>query len=183
MLGEEKLRTIEEITNQLIGHPESEPFRLPIDWKLFGWKDYPELIPHPMDLGSIKRRVQRKEYRSESEWVEDVNQVFDNCRAYFQDYSKTAKFGTSVEAFWHKALERHAGLKSLLEKEASKKEVLKELGEICRNKAGSLDKVVELIKGQAPAAVKTNSEEVVVNFETVPLAMLKNLRRQARTFA
>jgi hypothetical protein len=41
-----------------------EPFRVPVDWKGMGLFDYPTLIKKPMDLGSVKRNISARKYKS-----------------------------------------------------------------------------------------------------------------------
>ena len=42
----------------------TEPFRVPVDWKGMGLFDYPTLIKKPMDLGSVKRNINARKYKS-----------------------------------------------------------------------------------------------------------------------
>ncbi len=41
-----------------ISRPESLPFRVPVDWKGLGLTDYPKIIKKPMDLGTIKKKIE-----------------------------------------------------------------------------------------------------------------------------
>ena len=45
-------------------HIRIEPFRVPVDWKGMGLFDYPTLIKKPMDLGSVKRNISARKYKS-----------------------------------------------------------------------------------------------------------------------
>jgi Bromodomain len=38
------------------------PFREPVDWKSLGLYDYPQIIKHPMDLGTVKKKLKAKSY-------------------------------------------------------------------------------------------------------------------------
>ena len=49
-----------------------EPFRAPVDWKSLGLFDYPQLIKKPMDLGKIKRKLEKEEYKSIYDAAEDT---------------------------------------------------------------------------------------------------------------
>ena len=37
--------------------PDAEPFSSPVDWKELELKDYPDIIKHPMDLGTLKNNL------------------------------------------------------------------------------------------------------------------------------
>ena len=45
-------------------HTTKEPFRVPVDWKGMGLFDYPTLIKKPMDLGTVKRNINARKYKS-----------------------------------------------------------------------------------------------------------------------
>lgn len=37
--------------------PDAEAFLEPVDWDAFGLSDYPEIITHPMDLGTVQVKL------------------------------------------------------------------------------------------------------------------------------
>ena len=39
------------------------PFLEPVDWQTHGLKDYPKVIKHPMDLGTVATRLKMREYK------------------------------------------------------------------------------------------------------------------------
>ena len=51
-------RILAEIFNDY----RSEEFRQPVDWNYLKLFDYPVIIKQPMDLGSIRRKLQNNEY-------------------------------------------------------------------------------------------------------------------------
>ena len=48
-----------------------------------GVPDYFDKIKRPMDLGTMKAKMDRKEYTSEEEFLQDVRQIFENCYTYW----------------------------------------------------------------------------------------------------
>ncbi len=48
----------------------------------FCFKDYHKIIKQPMDMGSIKKRLENNYYRSASECLQDFNTMFTNCYIY-----------------------------------------------------------------------------------------------------
>ncbi|XP_021349026.1 bromodomain-containing protein 3-like isoform X3 [Mizuhopecten yessoensis] len=58
------------------------PFYKPVDATLLGLHDYHEIIKKPMDLGSIKRKLETREYSCPSEFAEDLRLIFTNCYRY-----------------------------------------------------------------------------------------------------
>lgn len=58
------------------------PFYKPVDAELLGLHDYHEIIKKPMDLGTVKRKMDTREYRSAQEFAQDVRLIFTNCYKY-----------------------------------------------------------------------------------------------------
>ncbi|KAI1431636.1 putative Bromodomain testis-specific protein [Xylaria sp. CBS 124048] len=48
-----------------------------------GVPDYLEKIHNPMDLGTIKKKMDRAEYQTAEEFEQDVKQIFENCYIYW----------------------------------------------------------------------------------------------------
>ena len=44
--------------------------------------DYHKIIKHPMDFGTIKKRLENNYYWSAKECIKDFNTVFTNCYVY-----------------------------------------------------------------------------------------------------
>ncbi|CCT64033.1 related to RING3 kinase [Fusarium fujikuroi] len=60
------------------------PFRDAVEPVEDGVPDYFEKVKRPMDLTTIKAKMDRKEYNSDEEFVADVRQIFDNCFTYWK---------------------------------------------------------------------------------------------------
>lgn len=58
------------------------PFYKPVDAQLLGLTDYHEVIKHPMDLGTVKQKMDNHEYKTPDEFASDVRLVFTNCYKY-----------------------------------------------------------------------------------------------------
>jgi hypothetical protein len=58
-----------------------------------------------MDLGTIKDKMERKEYTSEDEFAADVRQIFENCYAY---WSSKDPMWTTCEKFQKTFEEKYA---------------------------------------------------------------------------
>ncbi|XP_077427299.1 bromodomain-containing protein 4-like isoform X2 [Vanacampus margaritifer] len=60
----------------------SWPFHLPVDAKALGLHDYYDIIKHPMDLSTIKKKLDNRQYRDPQEFSADVRLMFSNCYKY-----------------------------------------------------------------------------------------------------
>lgn len=58
------------------------PFYKPVDAELLGLHDYHDIIKKPMDLGTVKRKMDNREYKSANEFAADVRLIFTNCYKY-----------------------------------------------------------------------------------------------------
>ncbi|KAI1407047.1 putative Bromodomain testis-specific protein [Hypoxylon sp. FL1857] len=63
------------------------PFREPVRPVEDGVPDYLEKIKKPMDLSTIKAKMDRREYQDEQEFLTDVRQIFTNCYTYHKEGS------------------------------------------------------------------------------------------------
>lgn len=83
----ESLKRMAKIINNLIARSDAIPFREPVDWKGLELFDYPKLIKRPMDLGTIKKKLDKGKYSDASECADDVRLVWRNCMIYNADGS------------------------------------------------------------------------------------------------
>uniref|UniRef100_A0A8C7XF34 Bromodomain-containing protein 2 n=1 Tax=Oryzias sinensis TaxID=183150 RepID=A0A8C7XF34_9TELE len=58
------------------------PFYKPVDAVSLGLHDYHEIIKCPMDLSTIKRKMDGREYREAQQFSADVRLMFSNCYKY-----------------------------------------------------------------------------------------------------
>ncbi|XP_036901425.1 bromodomain testis-specific protein [Sturnira hondurensis] len=63
-------------------HSFSWPFQKPVDAAKLKLPDYYTIIKNPMDLSTIKKRLEHKYYVQASECIEDFNTMFSNCYLY-----------------------------------------------------------------------------------------------------
>lgn len=59
-------------------------FTEPVDHVALGLPDYPSIVKHPMDLGTVAKKLENNEYDlgGPSQFVTDVQLTFHNCLAY-----------------------------------------------------------------------------------------------------
>ncbi|XP_035108017.1 bromodomain testis-specific protein isoform X1 [Callithrix jacchus] len=70
------------ILKDLWKHDFSWPFQRPVDAVKLKLPDYYTIIKNPMDLNTIKKRLENKYYVKASECIEDFNTMFSNCYLY-----------------------------------------------------------------------------------------------------
>ncbi|XP_053195353.1 bromodomain-containing protein 3a [Scomber japonicus] len=70
------------VIKSLWRHHFAWPFYHPVDAVALGLPDYHKIITSPMDLGTIKKRLENNYYWSASECMQDFNTMFSNCYIY-----------------------------------------------------------------------------------------------------
>ncbi len=81
----ESLKFCNEILRELFGKKHSAyawPFYKPVDAVALGLHDYHDIIKTPMDLGTVKAKLDRRDYADADEFAADVRQIFKNCYTY-----------------------------------------------------------------------------------------------------
>ncbi|XP_028148664.1 bromodomain-containing protein 3 isoform X3 [Diabrotica virgifera virgifera] len=63
-------------------HQFAWPFQQPVDARKLNLPDYHRIIKQPMDLGTIKKRLDNNYYWSGKECIQDFNTMFTNCYVY-----------------------------------------------------------------------------------------------------
>ncbi|KAJ0181087.1 hypothetical protein K1T71_003172 [Dendrolimus kikuchii] len=87
--GKEKLsdalKSCNEILKELFSKKHSGyawPFYKPVDAELLGLHDYFDIIKKPMDLGTVKHKMDSRAYKTAAEFAADVRLIFTNCYKY-----------------------------------------------------------------------------------------------------
>ncbi|XP_029920818.1 bromodomain-containing protein 3-like isoform X2 [Myripristis murdjan] len=96
-------------------HEQAWPFYQPVDAIRLGLPDYYEIIKSPMDLGTIKKRLENNYYWSATECMEDFNTMFTNCYQYNNPTDDIVMMALSLEmVFWKKIANIAPGERELL---------------------------------------------------------------------
>ncbi|KAJ0170230.1 hypothetical protein K1T71_014158 [Dendrolimus kikuchii] len=79
-------------------HEHAWPFLLPVNTKQF--PQYKKVIKCPMDLSTIKRKLQDSCYKCKEEFASDVRLIFSNCEVFNEDYSPVGRAGHNMRQFF-----------------------------------------------------------------------------------
>ncbi|CAB1418317.1 unnamed protein product [Pleuronectes platessa] len=85
------------VVKSLWRHQFAWPFYQPVDAIALGLPDYHKIITTPMDLGTIKKRLENNYYASASECMEDFNTMFTNCYIYNKPTDDIVLMALAVE--------------------------------------------------------------------------------------
>ncbi|KAJ8534557.1 hypothetical protein K7X08_016285 [Anisodus acutangulus] len=81
-LSNQMLKNCRALLERLMKHKHGWVFNQPVDTKALGLHDYFDIIKNPMDLGTVKSRLETNRYTSPEEFAEDVRLSFQNAMTY-----------------------------------------------------------------------------------------------------
>lgn len=76
------IKSCSNLLEKLMKHKHGWVFNVPVDAKRLGLHDYHKIITKPMDLGTVKMRLNKNWYKSPREFAEDVRLTFSNAITY-----------------------------------------------------------------------------------------------------
>ncbi|XP_047157257.1 transcription factor GTE10-like isoform X1 [Vigna umbellata] len=76
------MKPCESLLNRLMTHQFGWVFNTPVDVVKLNIPDYFTVIKHPMDLGTVKRRITSGEYTNLMDFAADVRLTFSNAMTY-----------------------------------------------------------------------------------------------------
>ncbi|CAL5200341.1 unnamed protein product [Lathyrus oleraceus] len=76
------LKSCSSLLEKLMKHKHGWVFNSPVNVEGLGLHDYFIIISHPMDLGTVKSRLNKNWYKSPKEFAEDVRLTFRNAMTY-----------------------------------------------------------------------------------------------------
>uniref|UniRef100_A0A672ZT22 Bromodomain-containing protein 4-like n=1 Tax=Sphaeramia orbicularis TaxID=375764 RepID=A0A672ZT22_9TELE len=82
---QEQLRSCARLVKEMLSKkhlPYAWPFHKPVDVKALGLHDYLDIIKHPMDLSTVKKKLDSRQYRDAQEFAADIRLMFSNCYKY-----------------------------------------------------------------------------------------------------
>ncbi|KAE8700564.1 bidirectional sugar transporter SWEET2a-like isoform X1 [Hibiscus syriacus] len=84
----------------LLKHPAAWVFSQPVDPKALGIPDYFSIIKNPMDLGTIKSKLEKNIYIGTDEFVADIRLTFSNAMLYNPPSNDVHKMAKEMKDFF-----------------------------------------------------------------------------------
>ncbi|RKP35306.1 hypothetical protein BJ085DRAFT_22053, partial [Dimargaris cristalligena] len=92
-----------KLLRKLQGHPSAQPFLQPVDPIALGIPHYRDVIRHPIDLGTIERKIQdNHSYQDYVQVRKDVQLMLDNCFTFNPPNSYVYNEGKTLEKLFTK---------------------------------------------------------------------------------
>ena len=96
-IGEEEKKKLDKIFSTMENDPQAIDFLVPVDYVALNILDYPTIITHPMDLGTVKKNLENGEYKIFQDFMSDINLIWKNCKTYNKAGSDIVKMASHCE--------------------------------------------------------------------------------------
>ncbi|GFU48139.1 bromodomain adjacent to zinc finger domain protein 2B [Nephila pilipes] len=97
-VGNVDLAPCSTILEEMQKHEDAWPFLTPVNTKQF--PTYRKVIKKPMDMATMKSRLEAGQYKSREDFANDARLIFDNCETFNEDESPVGQAGHSMRAFF-----------------------------------------------------------------------------------
>jgi len=95
---------LEDLVKSLMDHKDGWPFDRPITKKEA--PDYHLCVRYPMDLGTIRSKMNNIQYTCNQEVLDDIKLCFKNCFSYNEDDTDEYKCGVRLEKYFDKEVRK-----------------------------------------------------------------------------
>ena len=142
-ITDEEIKKLEKIFDTIERDNQAYEFLAPVDYVALNILDYPQIITHPMDLGTVKKNLLNGEYKIFQDFMSDLNLIWKNCRTYNLPGSEIVKMANHCDK----------KMKSLIDKQfknyKGKGDTSKTKNENSSLTLSDKSKLIESIRGQS----------------------------------
>ncbi|KAF4110440.1 hypothetical protein G5714_009692 [Onychostoma macrolepis] len=103
--AEELRQALMQTLEALYRHPESLPFRQPVDPTALGIPDYFDIVKNPIDLSTIKRKLDTGQYQEPWQYVDDIWLMFKNAWLYNRKTSRVYKHCSKLAEVFERVID------------------------------------------------------------------------------
>ncbi|KAJ1979473.1 hypothetical protein H4R34_002817 [Dimargaris verticillata] len=109
-MSKEQVKYCQAMVRTLKRQRDAGPFLEPVDPVKLNIPDYPTIIKHPMDLGTVDKKLTADQYLDVEDFVSDVRLIFSNCYLYNGSESVIAKMAQNLERVFNNQVTKIPGL-------------------------------------------------------------------------
>lgn len=161
-----KLEFFEKTLKLILKNKSSFPFHEPVNAKIHNIPDYHKKIKHPMDLQTIKKRLENRYYYNSSEAIDDFKLIATNCLEYNGPNAEVSKLAVKMNTSFETQLKKMP--------EGEEVEGVKEVEEIKKPRKGGKRKTVKfapdvfIVDSSMQESATKTSTEATTAAETMP---------------
>ena len=96
-ISDEEKKKLEKVFDTIEKDVQAYEFLNPVDYIGLNILDYPKIITHPMDLGTVKKNLFNGDYKTMQDFMSDINLIWQNCRTYNLPGSEIVKMANHCD--------------------------------------------------------------------------------------
>ncbi|OQS01689.1 hypothetical protein ACHHYP_00342 [Achlya hypogyna] len=178
MDGETK-KLCSDVLDEFFKMENSEPFRERVNWEEWGLYDYLQVVKTPMDMGAVRIKLNKGEYKKPEDFAKDMRLIWDNCKLYNQDGSELYAIAHSLTKLFDekmKHLKLDDGPPSKSSSDPSLEDRIVFSQDIYKISSKDLGTIVEMIEERCPKALdKQNPDEIDLNVDAIDAKTFKEI--------
>ncbi|KAL4441774.1 hypothetical protein ABPG74_008771 [Tetrahymena malaccensis] len=103
----EDYKKMNTVLQSLFDNSDSLEFRFPVDYIALGLTDYPNVIKKPMDLTTVKNKINTQSYDTIEDFLDDIQLIWDNCKLYNAQGSWIWKLADKLDKYYKKLIKNY----------------------------------------------------------------------------
>lgn len=181
-LTAEQVESVLCIIAKLEKQRESISFLNPVDYQELGLPDYPSVIKHPMDLGTVSVKLEEGLYMSIADVTADLQLIWDNCKTYNDADSLIVAHARKLERMtqkWYAESQQEAAAEETITEAFVTFEELVDLAETIRRSSKEIWREVtyEVEKENRNAKREYNAEQTLVSLSGISRNLYERLKK------
>lgn len=148
----------------------------PVDWEGAGLFSYPEIVKHPMDIGTIEGKLKSKQYKNLDAFASDFELVWKNAMAFNLEDSEIYENAKKMKELFQKKWKRVTKSKSTEENKTKKGK--QRLCDLLRGLSSNqkLGELVLMVQKHCPVAMEMNkNQEIVIRVGKLDASIVSKL--------
>lgn len=180
-LTAEQVESVLWIIAKLEKQRESVSFLNPVDYQELNLPDYPTIIKHPMDLGTVSVKLEEGLYMTIADVTADLQLIWDNCKTYNDADSLIVAHARKLERItqkWYSQCQQEASEEETLTEVPVTFEELVDLAEIIRRSSKEVwrEAICEIEKENLKAKREYNAEQTLVSLSGISRNLYERLK-------
>eukprot|EP00012_Vannella_robusta_P007064 CAMPEP_0206193470 /NCGR_PEP_ID=MMETSP0166-20121206/6582_1 /ASSEMBLY_ACC=CAM_ASM_000260 /TAXON_ID=95228 /ORGANISM="Vannella robusta, Strain DIVA3 518/3/11/1/6" /LENGTH=236 /DNA_ID=CAMNT_0053610181 /DNA_START=411 /DNA_END=1119 /DNA_ORIENTATION=+ len=98
------MEVCEKVLGHIMSHRYAFPFLKPVDYVALNIPDYPNIITNPMDLSSVKKKLESFEYVEAQQFIADMDLIFQNAKTYNPPNSDVHTMAQILQKLFHEKI-------------------------------------------------------------------------------
>lgn len=138
-IEDEEIKKLMKIFEIMQKDQKAKEFLKPVDYIGLNLLDYPKIISHPMDLGTVRINLENGEYETFQDLMSDLNLIWRNCRTYNIPGSEIVKMANHCDKRMKSLIDKQfKNMKPKVDSSKGKKEKEKEKEKVKEKENASL---------------------------------------------